>query len=97
MKLEERVEKLERENCRIKRFGLTTIAVAVLACLTMGAGRKNYTAFDWISAYGFTVRDAAVRDRGGIAYHPKDGPYFYLKDKEGNTNVKITLVGFTQQ
>ena len=86
MDLEVRVDKLERENRRIKRFGLTVFAVVVTACVAMGAVRKNYTAFDWVSAYGFTVRDAAVRDRGGIAYHPDVGPYFYLK---------ITLDGFT--
>jgi hypothetical protein len=97
MNLEVRVANLESENRRIKRFGLTTIAVTLLLCATMGSVRKNYTAFDWISAYGFTVRDEAARDRGGIAYHPKVGPYFYLKDNEGNTRVKITLDGLARE
>ncbi len=96
MNLQERVEKLESENRRIKRFGLACFAVTILACLTMGAARKNYAAFDWVSAYGFTIRDEAARDRGGLAYDPKIGPYFCLKDKNGITKVKITLDGLTR-
>ena len=97
MNLPERVEKLERENRRIKRFGLTIIAITILASLTMGAARKNYVAFDWVSAYGFTIRDEGIRDRGGLAYDPKVGPYFYLKDNQGSTKVKITLDGLTRR
>ena len=94
MNLEARVENLERENRRIKRFGLTAVAVAILATATTGAARRNYAAFDWVSAYGFTVRDESIRDRGGIAYDPELGPYFYLKDKTGQTKVQITVDGF---
>lgn len=93
----ERVEKLERENRRIKRCGITLLVALILASLTMGAARKNYAAFDWISAYGFTIRDDAARDRGGLAYHPKVGPYFYLKDAKGNTRYKIGLDGASRQ
>jgi hypothetical protein len=94
MDLQERVEKLERENRRIKRCALTTIAIMILAGVTMGAAQKNYTAFAWVSAYGFTIRDETnVRDRGGLAYDPKIGPYFYLKDADGKMKVKITLDG----
>jgi hypothetical protein len=97
MNLEARVQKLEKENRCMKRVGPTAIAVAILASLTMGAARKNYSAFDWVSAYGFTIRDEAVRDRGGLAYDPKIGPYFYLNDKKGQTKFKITLDGPTRE
>jgi hypothetical protein len=90
MNLQERVERLERENCRMKRFGFTLIAIAMLAGVAMGAARKNYTAFDWVSAYGFTLRDSRARDRGGLLYDPSIGPYFCLKDEDGNIKVRIT-------
>jgi hypothetical protein len=95
MSLEDRVRKLESEQRRIKQISLALIVVAILGSLTMGAARKNYAAFDWISAYGFTLRDEAAKDRGGLAYDPKVGPYFCLKDKQGNTKVHITLDGIT--
>jgi hypothetical protein len=97
MNLEARIEKLELENRFIKRFAITAVTITVLAGVTMGAAWKNYTAFDWVSAYGFTIRDSAARDRGGIAYDPKLGPYFYLKDNDGQTKVRITLEGRSRQ
>lgn len=96
MSLQERVERLERENRRIKRLGLSVICVFLLALVTMGAARKNYAAFDWVSAYGFTLRDERTRDRGGLAYDPKVGPYFCLKDEDGNVKVRITMEQVTR-
>lgn len=96
MDLQKRIEKLERDSYRIKLSGLTILTLAILACFA-GAARKNCSAFDWVSADGFTLRDESnTRDRGGLAYEPKIGPYFYLKDKEGYTKVKITLEGATR-
>lgn len=90
MNMQQRVERLERENRRMKHFGLATIGVVLLASVTMGAARKNFSAFDWVSAYGFILRDERARDRGGLIYDPKIGPYFCLKDEDGNTKVRIT-------
>jgi hypothetical protein len=97
MNLEARIEKLERENRFIKRIALTVVTITLIAGATMGAARKNYTAFDWVSAYGFTIRDSSARDRGGLAFDPKIGPYFYLKDNDGETRVRITLEGSSRQ
>ncbi|MGD9633752.1 MAG: hypothetical protein AB7G28_14865 [Pirellulales bacterium] len=87
MSLQARVKRLERENRRIKGLGLSVICVYLLATVTMGAA----AAFDWVSAYGFTLRDERTRDRGGIAYDPKGGPIFCLKDEDGNVIVRITM------
>lgn len=96
MNLEERVERLERENRRLKHVGIAVVAVVLLTSVAMGAARKNYSAFDWVSAYGFTLRDERTRDRGGLAYDPKIGPYFCLKDENGKTKVRITLEQVTR-
>ena len=93
IKLQERVERLETQNRPLKRFGLTAIATISITCMMMGAARKNYVAFDWVSAYGFTIRDDRVRDGGGCAYDPTIGPYFYLNDEKGNKKVVITMEG----
>ena len=91
MDLYERVERLERANRHTKRIGLAMIVVGVLVCTTMGAARRNYSAFDWVSAYGFILRDEHTRDRGGLVYDRKIGPYFCLKDEDGNVKVRITM------
>ena len=76
--LEQRVEKLERENRRMKKTGLVAIVVALV--LTAGAAnntKQDADIFDVVRAREFCLYDSDDKMRGFWAME-KDGPRLVL-------------------
>lgn len=73
-----RLEKVERENSRLKRIGLGVLLV-IGAALLMGQTRSNRI----IEAEGFVLKDANGRTRGKLSMELSDRPSLTLLDTRG--------------
>lgn len=82
-----RLEKLERENCRLRRWG----AAALLVFAAFGILGISGPGQDAVTAHSFILTDAAGNMRGKWTVNEADAPSFVLYDAKGKT--MISLVG----
>lgn len=84
-KLARRLERVERENRRLKR-GAVAIAGVIVAAVLMGQGGSKSRI---IEAEGFKLVDAAGVPRGGLVTFPDGSVVLRLSDKDGKAGANL--------
>ena len=88
MTIEQRLAKLEQQNRWMKRGG--GLMLAAVACVVlMGQGKPKE--LPDLVAKSLTIKDAKGGTRATL-YEVSGAPYFTLRDKAGNTRVKLSLL-----
>ncbi len=90
--IEERLERLERENLRLKRVG-TVVLVFALALVLMGQVGSSRV----ISAQYFVVTDAAGKRRALLGTTDTGDPSLMLLDRDGEPRASVLVTGFGLQ
>lgn len=84
--LAERLKKIERDNRRLKAFGLVTL---ILAVALGGISYAVQPVSENITAHGFEVVDSSGKRRIVMRVLPSGEPGIWLSDAQGNTRVEI--------
>jgi len=86
----QRMDQLERDNRRLKRFGGAGLAVLALLFL-VGAGVPGQRS---IEAESFIVKDGAGKVRAVLGTaEPYNAPGLVMYDQEGHPNILLHLTG----
>jgi len=88
--MEQRLDRLERENLRWRRIGFLVLVV-IAAMVLMGQAKVSRVA-KVIEAEKFVVRDKSGKVRAALQTSAKDGPSLDLYDKNGKNRVQLAIL-----
>ena len=88
-----RVDRLERENRRLRRGGAAAL-LGLAAALVMGQAPRGGNART-VEAERFLLRDASGKARAELAIQPDGSPYLEFRDGAGNARAGLGLQGET--
>jgi hypothetical protein len=87
-RLNDRLDRLEKENRRLKKWG--GIAVAALGCLGL-FGFAAPVVCDIVTGERLVIRDNSGRQRAGIDAYHTEAPGLTLHDASGRQRAKLGL------
>jgi len=90
LELSTRLERLERENRRMKRFGLAAVLGAGLLGMV---GAAAPAVCDVLTGERLVLRDESGRSRVTLDAYRTDNPAITLADKQGRARAKLALDG----
>jgi len=91
-KLMERLNRLEGENCWLKRI-VALVVVVIAAVFLMGQAKVSKVA-KVIEAEKFVVRDKSGKVRAALQISAEGGPSLDLYDKNGKNRAQLAILEF---
>ncbi len=88
--LARRLDRVERENRRLKQAGVVAVAV-IVAVVLMGQATGGKVV-EVVEAQRFLLRDSKGINRGGLQVMDDDRPILHLADENGLTRAELVVL-----